>query len=212
MSTANRLGFLSSFGLALVGLFYAIVVGFGIAEAGPNPIVDPALFVMEATTLLSAPIVVVWMAAIFKSAAPEREVFGVIALAFGAMMAALTSTVHFVALTAERQTSFFTLEWPSTLYAIELLAWDVFLGLALLFAAATFVGPGLFAGARWSLILTGVLCLLGAAGPLMGNMAVQRIGILGYGVVLPVCCVIVGLAFRRQGRSLDHYPDDAVSL
>jgi hypothetical protein len=203
MDTAHRLGFLSSLGLALVGIAYVVVVGIGGAEAGlDEPIVDPTLAVMEAITLLSAPLVVILMAAVCGSANRERKVFGVVALSFGAIMAGLTSGVHFVALTAGRQTEFTTLEWPSTLYAVELLAWDVFLGLSLLFAAPVFAGSGLRAGARWSLAATGALCLIGAVGPIIGNMALQRIGILGYGVGLPISCVVLALLFRQSGRSL----------
>jgi hypothetical protein len=203
MDNTQRLGFLSSVGLVLVGVAYVVVVGFGIARAGfDKPIVDPTLAVMEAITLLSAPLVVILMAAVYGLASPERKVFGILALAFGAIMAGLTSGVHFVALTAGRQTDFTTLEWPSTLYAVELLAWDVFLGLALVFAAPVFAGSGRRARARWSLVTTGVLCLLGAIGPIVGNMAVQRIGILGYGISLPISCVFVALTFRQSAPRL----------
>lgn len=198
------MGFLSSVGLVLVGVTYAVVVGFGIAQAGlDKPIIDPTLAVMEAITLVSALLVVILMAAVFGLASPERKVFGVLALAFGAVMTGLTSGVHFVALTAGRQTDFTTLEWPSTLYAVELLAWDVFFGLALIFAAPVFAGSGRCARARWALVATGVLCLLGGIGPIVGNMAVQRIGILGYGVALPITCVFLSLVFH-QGRSSLH--------
>ena len=96
------------------------------------------------------------------------------------------SAVHFAALTSGRQTDFSVLEWPSTLYAVELLAWDIFLGLSLLCAAFVFVGSGIRAFTRWSLIVAGTLSLLGAIGPIVGDMALQRIGILGYGVGIPV--------------------------
>ncbi len=209
MDTAHRVGFLSAIGLALIGIAYVVVVGFGVAEAGlDEPIVDPTLAAMEAITLLSAPLVVILMAAVYDSASRERKVFGVIALSFGAIMAGLTSGVHFVTLTAGRQTDFTTLEWPSTLYAVELLAWDVFLGLSLLFAAPVFTGSGRRASARWSLAVTGTLCLIGAIGPLIGNMALQRIGILGYGVALPIACVVLALRFRQQGRSLHEEQGD----
>ncbi|MDX1611353.1 MAG: hypothetical protein R3185_03220 [Candidatus Thermoplasmatota archaeon] len=200
MGAPRRLGLLSAAGLALVSAIYAVVVGFGVAEAGlDDPIVDPTLAVMEAITLVSAPLVVILMAALYQASSEERKVFGVLALAFGAIMAALTSAVHFVALTAGRQTGFTTLAWPSTLYAVELLAWDVFLGLALLFAAPVFDGPGPRVRARWALVVTSVLCLLGALGPIVGEMAVQRIGILGYGVGLPIACVFIAQVFH-QGR------------
>jgi hypothetical protein len=117
-------------------------------------------------------------------------------------MAGLTSGVHFMALTAGRQTDFATLERPSTLHAVELLAWDVFLGLALVFAAPVFAGSGRRARARWALVATVVLCLLGGIGPIVGNMAIQRIGILGYGVALPIMCILLALVFHQGGSSL----------
>jgi hypothetical protein len=203
MDNTHRLGFLSSVGLVLVGVAYAVVVGFGIAQAGlDKPIIDPILAVMEAITLVSAPLVVILMAAVCGIASPDVKVFGLLALAFGAIMAGLTSGVRFMALTAGRQTDFTTLEWPSTLYAVELLAWDVFLGLALVFAAPVFAGSGRRARARWALVATGVLCLLGGIGPIVGNMAIQRIGILGYGVALPITCIFLALVFHQGGSSL----------
>ncbi len=207
MDNTERLGLLSSIGLVLVGVAYAIVVGIGIAQAGfDEPIVDPILGIMEAITLVSAPLIVILMAAVHGIASRERKIFGVLAVAFGAIMAALTSSVHFVALTAGRQTGFTALEWPSTLYAVELLAWDVFLGLALVFAAPVFVGPGRYARAKWTLVATGVLCLVGAIGPIVGDMALQTIGILGYGVVLPIACVFLALVFVSRTK-----PHESVS-
>ena len=202
MQTTQRLGFLSALGLAFVGAAYVVVVGFGIAKAGlDDPIVDPILSIMEALTLISAPLIVMLMAAVYHSASGHRKVFGAIALSFGAIMAALTSAVHFVALTAGRQTDFTTLAWPSTLYAVELLAWDVFLGLSLLFSAPVFAGSGRFALVGRALAVTGALCLIGAVGPMVGDMALQRIGILGYGVGLPICCVILARFFYHQGHA-----------
>lgn len=204
MDSGSRIGHLSSISLALVGIAYVVVVGLGIAAVGlEEPIVDPILAIMEALTLVSAPLIVMLMASIYVHATGERKVFGIIALSFGVIMAGLTSAVHFVALTAGRQTGFAALEWPSTLYAVELLAWDVFLGLSLLFAACVFQGSGIRAAARWSLSITGALSLIGAIGPLLGNMALQRIGILGYGVALPIASVVLALLFRRH-RSTIH--------
>ena len=52
-----------------------------------------------------------------------------IALAFMVLVTGLTATVHFIDLTALRQTGMEGIVWPSAIYAVELLAWDVFLGL-----------------------------------------------------------------------------------
>jgi hypothetical protein len=193
----NREGFVAATGLVLVGIAYAVAVGVGISEAGlVSPIVDPALAAMEIITLIAAFLIVLLFAAVYGYAGETRKTLGLIALSFGVLMAGLTSGVHFVALTAGRQTGLATLEWPSTLYAVELLAWDVFLGLALLFAAPVFDGSGLNAVARWLLVATGILCLVGTIGPVIGDMALQRIGILGYGVALPITCGVLAVVFR----------------
>ncbi len=200
MNITLRLGYLSSIGMVLVGVLYALVVGFGIAQAGlQNPIIDPTLAVMEAITLLSAPLIVILMVAMYGVANKERKVFGILALSFAIIMAGLTSSVHFYALTAGRQTDFTTLEWPSALYAIELLAWDIFLGMALVCAALTFDDSKRFRRARWSLFATGILCLIGGVGPFLGNMALQRIGIVGYGIALPISCIFLARVFHPRG-------------
>jgi hypothetical protein len=199
MSLANRIGYLSSSGLFVVGLAYGVVVAFGMSQAGfDHPIVDPTLAVMEALTLLSAPLVVAVMASVYETASRDRKVFGVMALVFAGIMAGLTSAVHFAALTAGRQIGFAVLEWPSMPYAVELVAWDIFLALSLLCAAFVFVGSGIRAFARWTLVIAGALSLLGAVGPIVGDMALQRIGILGYGVGLPIAALVLSRFFYRN--------------
>lgn len=193
-----RPGFVAAWSLAGVGLLYAAVVAAAIADVGAEPIRDPVLAVMEVLTVLAALLVVVVMAAVYERAAPHARHYASIALSFAVVMAGLTSAVHFVALSAGRQTGLTALAWPSTLYAVELLAWDLFLGLSLLFAAPVFKGPGLQNAVRWSLTVTGGLCLLGTAGPLTGDMAVQRIGMAGYGVGLPITSALMALAFRQS--------------
>ncbi|NNC99352.1 MAG: hypothetical protein HKN85_04140 [Gammaproteobacteria bacterium] len=175
------------------------VVAFGILEVGSDdPIVDPTLAIMEALTLLTAPLIVVLMGSVCVYAPQERKLFGVIALSLGVIMAGLTSAVHFYALTAGRQSGFTVLEWPSALYAIELLAWDVFLGLCLLSAAFVFPGSGIRTKVRWCLLITGSLCLFGTIGPILGDMVIQRIGILGYGIGLPISSLVLAWFFRRE--------------
>lgn len=198
MQLAYRIGFLSSLSLSLVGVAYIVVVAIGITEAGlHDPIVDPILAVMEVLTLVSAPLIVAVMAATYETAEPDRRILGLLAVIFAGIMAGLTIAVHFVALTAGRQTDFTVLQWPSTLYAVELLAWDVFLGLSLLCAAFVFRGSGIRGLGRWSLFIAGALSLVGVIGPATGDMTLQRIGIVGYGVVLPVAMGMLAQFFRR---------------
>jgi hypothetical protein len=205
----DRLGYFAAWGLTCVGVAYAAVVAVGIAEAGQDPIVDPVFAVMEVLTLLAAVLIVIVLACLYDYAGSDRKLCALIAMSCGTVMAGLTSGVHFVALTAGRQTGLTTLEWPSTLYAVELLAWDVFLGLALLFAASVFAGPGSLSSVRWTLTVTGTLCLVGAIGPLVGDMALQRVGIIGYGIGLPISSALLALVFQRRNRLSLHNSDSA---
>jgi hypothetical protein len=194
----NRLGFWSSVVLVGIGVGYAILLAAGFARHGlREPITDPILALMEILTLASAPAIVTLMAAIHDHALPERKVYGLAALAFGTLCAGTTSAVHFMELTAVRQLETGGIVWPSRIYAAELLAWDVFLGLALLFAAPVFDREKERA-VRLGLWLCGVLCLAGTIGPAVGNMRLQLIGVLGYAAVLPFVSFLLARLFARE--------------
>ncbi|MBY0504043.1 MAG: hypothetical protein K2X03_09035 [Bryobacteraceae bacterium] len=185
-----------------IGLSYLMAyVAWLASGANPaSPIGDPFLAVMEALTLVSAPLFVAMIAAIHQVAAEDKKVFGVIALAFATAGAAITMSVHFVQLTAVRQLGGDgTLRWPGIAYALDQLAWDLLFGGSLIAAACTF-GEDRFARLmRGSLLVTGSLCWLGGLGPVLGDMRIQRMGILGYAVVLPAVCRLLAVYFRRLG-------------
>lgn len=190
--TTNRIGAWSAAILAGVGVAYVVVLAAGMARHGlQEPITDPILAVMEVLTLVSAFPLVALVAALLDRAPPPRRLAGRVALAFATLFTGTTSAVHFVELTATRQTGGGGLVWPSTAYALELLAWDVFLGIALLAAAATLREAGRERAARRGLLAAGTLCLVGTVGPAVGNMRLQLLGVLGYAVVLPIAVFLL---------------------
>ena len=200
MST-YQLGKWSAFGQFVVGIAYIIVLLIGFAVHGlSEPIVDPVLAIMEVLTLISAPLLVVMMAAVHDYAPSDRKIYGSVALAFTILVAGTTSAVHFTELTAFRQLGSAGIVWPSAVYAVELLAWNLFLGLALVFAAGVFGGGGLERTIRRGLLLTGILCVVGVVGPAVGNMRLQLVGVVGYAGVLPVVCLMLSRLFSRRVR------------
>jgi hypothetical protein len=195
----NALGRWSSFAVFLVGLAYLVALVIGFMTRGLSaPIVDPLLAVMELLTLLAAPLMLVMMAAIHGRAPETLKSVGALAFAFMTLATGLTSAVHFVALTATRQLGSALLVWPSAAYALELLAWDVFLGLSLVFAAFTFQIKGRQRHVRRGFLACGLLCLIGVAGPVVGNMRLQLVGVFAYGGVLPVVCLLLSRLFRSD--------------
>lgn len=192
----------SSFIVFLVGVAYFIALLIGFATRGLSaPIVDPLLAVMEMLTLLVAPVLLVMMAAIHGRAPLALKTAGSLAFAFMVLATGLTAAVHFVALTATRQLGTALLVWPSSAYALELLAWDGFLGLALVFAALTFQSGGRERHVRRGFLVCGLLCLVGIVGPVVGNMRLQLIGVFAYGALLPAVCLLLFKLFRGDDRT-----------
>ena len=194
----HKPGMWSAFAMFVIGIAYIVTVLTGMYSVGlTRPIVDPILAIMETMTLVTAPLLIILMSAIHHTAPPERKIYSLIALAFAVLVAGLTSAVHFVGLTALRQTGMEGIAWPSVIYAVELLAWDVFFGLSLLFAAPVFPGNGLGRYIRTGLVAAACLCLAGVLGPVTGDMRLQFIAVLGYGLLLPIIWLMIARYFRH---------------
>jgi hypothetical protein len=65
------------------------------------------------------------------------------------------------------------------------------------FAAFAFKGKGWEKAVRIALIATGLLCIFGLIGPIVGNLIWRLIGIFGYGVGFPIVCVMMARVFKN---------------
>jgi hypothetical protein len=200
----NPLGFWSALMIFVGSVAYAVAVAVGFASAGlTKPIIDPALAVMQMITMVIAPAFVMLMAALHVGLASERKAYSLAAFGFAIVLAGVTTCQHFVQLTVLRRLGSSSFVWPSPLYAVELLAWDLFLGLSLLFAAAVFRGDRLDRGIRLGMRLVGILCIVGLLGPATGDLRLQLIATFGYVVLFPFVALLLTIRFRRPGRQLD---------
>lgn len=183
----SQLGRRSSQLILAVGLAYAGVLAVGMAHHGlSEPITDPILAVMEVLTIVSALPILALFVAIHAASSPNGRLPAVLGLLFAAMFACATIGVHVVELTAGRALAHPGLVWPSVPYAIELFAWDLLLGLALLCAGSALPRTASAGRLVTGLRLTGALCVAGLVGPLVGNMRLQLVGVFGYAICLPV--------------------------
>jgi hypothetical protein len=173
----------------------AMVAGFIANGSLSAPIRDPYLAVMELLIFPLAVSIVVVFAVVHAYAGPSGRTLSLAGLALGTLAAGITICVHLVLLTVGREVNATTLlgydalfswRWPSVVYALDVAAWDLCLGSALILAAFAFLGDGLSAFVRRGLLLSGALCLAGLLGAAVGNMEVRNIGIVGYALVLPV--------------------------
>ncbi len=204
------LGMLSAWSVCLLLILYIPVTILGIlALRSPrDPIADPYFTIMEVLILLIAPLLTITFAAFYIRTKPTHKIFSLIALICMSILAVITSCVHFMILTVSKPMSaagistaslLFSFKWPSVVYALDILAWDWFFGLSVIFAACACTEQE--RTLRRTLILSGVLSLIGLIGVPTANMNIRNIGILGYTIVAAAAFYMMGVCFRKQLRA-----------
>jgi hypothetical protein len=189
------------------GVAYAVVVVAGFVSLGnlSKPLADPYFGIAEGLIIVMSPVMVTLMAAVYACAPSSAKTQALIGLGWMLAGAATTATVHFVLLTLGRRLDastfpgyahVFSFTWPSVSYAVDIVAWDLFVGLSLLFAAPAFRSER-DVWSRRGLLIAGVLCLVGLVGPAVDNLAWRGLGIFGYAVALPLTCLAIRRAFSR---------------
>lgn len=204
----RTLGSIAAWGTFSLLVVYAVTTGLGFIslQSPQDPIGDPFFSIMELLIVLIAPLMVMSMVAVHAYASPEVKAYSLTALIFMILLAGITSCVHFVVLTVSRQIDaaglqgaplFFSFNWPSVAYTVDILAWDWFFALSMLFAVPVFRGNRLERTVRILMIVSGVLSLGGLIGVPMANMQVRNIGIIGYAVVPIFVFFLLGIMFGR---------------
>jgi len=207
-ASARRFGMVAAVGTVLLIAAYAVtlVTGLWSRPSPQEPIGDPWFAILEVLIILLMPLMVALMVAVHAYATAEVKVFSMAALVFMALLAGLTSSLHFVILTVGRNPAFsglpwmllfLSFTWPSVSYALDILAWDVFFPLSVLFAAPVFSGSRLATTIRVLLMTSGALALAGLSGPISGDMRLRSIGILGYVGAFPIAALLLAILFYR---------------
>jgi hypothetical protein len=213
-SSHRVIGRLAALSVFALGVAYAIVtaLGFLSLESPQDPIGPPYVTLMELLILPLAALYLVAMVAVHAYARPEAKAYSLIALAFMTISVGITTSVHFVILSVGPQLEatgqswvpvVISFRWPSILYTLDILAWDWFFALSLLFASVAFTDGTLERAVRLLLIVSGVLSLAGLVGVPLSDMQIRNIGIVGYAVVSPVAFLLIGILFGRQRTAAD---------
>jgi hypothetical protein len=207
-ATARRLGIFSAAATIILLVAYAVTLAMGLAslESPQQPIGDPMFTILEVLIIIMMPAMVALMVTVHAWAPMHAKTLSLTSLVFMGMLAGLTCSVHFVTLTLSRQPEFagqpwlplvLSFNWPSVVYALDILGWDVFFPLSMLFAAPVFWGSRLAAWIRVLMTASGVLALAGLRGVVVGDMQLRNIGIVGYvGVFLVVTAQLAILFYR----------------
>ena len=207
-ATARRLGIFSATATFILIFAYAVTLVMGLMslESPREPIGNPMFTILEVLIIIMMPAMVALMVAVHAWAPMHAKTLSLTAVVFMGLLAGLTCSVHFVILTMSRQPEFteqswlplvLSFNWPSVVYALDILAWDIFFALSMLFAAPIFRGSRLAAWIRALMIASGVLALAGLSGVVAGDMQLRNIGIVGYVGVFLVVAALLAVLFHR---------------
>lgn len=208
-TTASRIGCYSAALTAFLLFAYAVtlLLGFLASTSSEEPISGPLFTILELLIILMMPAMVIMMTAVNARAPSGLKIFSRISIVFMALLCTVTSGVHFLILTLGSHPAFsgqpwstlvFAFTWPSVAYALDILAWDFFFPISVLFAAPTFRGKGLTGWIRRLLIVSGSLALAGMAGVVTGNMHIRDIGVAGYVGIFLIVSVLLAVLFYRE--------------
>jgi len=204
----RTIGIFSSLAVSILIVVYAITLTLGlISLASPtDPIGDPYFTIMEILIIVMMPVLVMVMITVHTYASQKYKLYSLMALIMMITTMLITSAVHFMILTVSRHPEMtvmpqlqlvLSFKWPSLAYSLDILAWDWFYALAMLFAAPVFNGDRLGKTIRALLYTSGILSLLGLIGIPLENMQIRMIGVVGYVGVTPFLFLAICLLFKR---------------
>ena len=207
-ATARRFGIFSGAATVILLVAYAVtlIVGLASLESPQEPIGDPMITILEILIISMMPAMVALMVAVHAYAPMYAKTFSLTSLVFMGLLAGVTMSLHFCILTLSRQPEFtgqpwvplvFSFNWPSVAYALDIVGWDVFFALSMLFAAPVFSESRLAAWIRVLMIASGVLALAGLSGVVVGDMQLRNIGIAGYVGVFLIVAALLAVMFYR---------------
>jgi len=211
---AHRLGFFAAAVTVVLLAAYAVTLAVGLLslKSPDDPIGNPMFSILEILIIVTMPAMVALIVAVHAWAPTRVKTLSLVAVVFMGLLAGVTCSLHFLISTVSHQAAFagqswlplfLQFKWPSVVYALDILAWDVFFPLSMLFAAIVFSGSRLAAWIRWLMIASGVLALAGLSGVAFGDMQLRNIGIAGYvGVFLAVAVLLAVLFYRAAPREV----------
>lgn len=193
---------ISSFALFGLGLAYAVVLGLGLysLKHPTDPIGNPYVSIMEVIILLMTPFMDLLAASMYLNNVRTHKLTNFMSVVFMIIATSITSGVHIVVLSINNHAwtgelswlrPFLAWEWPSVVYALDILAWDFFFALAILCLVPNYYRRNHAISVLLS--LSGILSLVGLIGPVISDMQFRLIGVFGYAGLFPAACILIGI-------------------
>lgn len=202
------LGFWTAAVRALTGIAYLLMmISLIISGNATMPPPDYVQMFSGISGMTAGPLFVVLMACLMNFMPEDYKILGQIGLVFTALFAGMVGINRFVQFSIVRPAvlngntesvlRFMPYDTGSIMWAMEMLGWGLFLGLAALCMIPLFRKGGLEKAIRGLLITYGILGIITAIG-CMTYPPLGALGFLAWGLILPVALILVTIWFKRM--------------
>ena len=219
---SSKIGFLSAAFLFVTGIGYA--AGFiamflfypGTTWSGVERFAadyrtgwGSVLLFMQTMAFLQPMAFVVLVSTVYDLAAPDKKAWARLGLVFAVAFMAVSCINYFIQMTVVRQSviagqlegvgQLVQLNPGSPTFALVILSWGLFQGLASLAIAPIFGNGKLENALRWLLVIYGLNGLMGCVGCLLGNMNIMLAFLAITNIVQPfVVVAFAGLFYNKR--------------
>lgn len=175
MNKSTKIG-IAIMALVLIIIYFAVVVVFFMTQS----LVVFKLW--EILILISAPVVLLLLLALLTDTEYEKRGFAIASISFMICATVITSLAHYENIVSRELVA-------AKFQPGDPLAWGYFTGLAFLLGSMAISEDRRKRGMKRTLLVGGILCLLGLAGPITGIDPLWFIAVAGYGLGTPVLSV-----------------------
>lgn len=193
--------------VVVVGILYLITVTYALTnlELATNEITNTSKLLMEGLTIISAWILFIFSVSLVIKCGIEYN--SIVAMILMGLFLLTTLIVHFSSIVLTRTSlydnelmkSILSFSWPSILFTIDILSWNMIYGIACLYVGAC-------ARKKYSnsigilSTISGILCLIGLIALPLNNMNFRLIGVVGYSIIPVVIGILVFIKELRNEK------------
>lgn len=211
---AFLLGVTSSFLITVIGIaYFLVVVALMISGQMKLPPPEQVQNFAAIVSILAAPLIVIFCASIHYLVPKRKKVLSILGLSFSLIFTAFVCMNRFIQLSIVRLSTlegnteglsrFLPYDSRSAMFALELIGWGAFLGLAMLFIAFAVKSKGIGKFVKYTFITYAVLGITSTIAFVV-NSPLSVIGFIAWGLILYIGTGLCALSLYKY----DEYWDE----
>ncbi len=207
---AYFLGILSSFLLTIIGILYFIVILVnlinGLMTLPPSEQIQNFAAIVS---IIIAPLIIILCASIHDLTMKNKKVFSLLGIEFSVLFATFVCINCFIQLSTVRLSllegnieglsRFLPYDPRSAMFALEMVGWGAFLGLALLFMAFTVKNTGVCKMIKYTFLLYAFLGITSTIAFLVDS-PLSTIGFVAWGLILYIGTGLLTITFIKYDK------------